>query len=107
MDVAQVTRMKVDPETHGLLYVISFFQGFYVLCFANFLLQNGTAACIFPCIRVLTWDKAWCGQVQPIVFERMALTRAIHPRHLPMLVKPKPWLSYNEGGYIYNKSKPP
>jgi DNA-directed RNA polymerase, mitochondrial len=28
----------------------------------------------------------------------------MHPRHLPMLVKPKPWLNYNEGGYIYNKS---
>lgn len=43
----------------------------------------------------------------PIVAERLArdsLSQTIHPRHLPMLVKPKPWLSYNEGGYIYNKS---
>ncbi|KAN0115800.1 hypothetical protein V8E52_006509 [Russula decolorans] len=29
----------------------------------------------------------------------------MHPRHLPMLVKPKPWLNYNQGGYIYNKSQ--
>ncbi len=44
----------------------------------------------------------------PIVAERLArdsLSQTIHPRHLPMLVKPKPWLSYNEGGYIYNKSE--
>lgn len=47
-------------------------------------------------------------KLNPVVAERMAkdsLTRIIHPRHLPMLVKPKPWLSYNEGGYIYNKSE--
>jgi DNA-directed RNA polymerase len=30
----------------------------------------------------------------------------IHPRHLPMLVKPKPWVNYNEGGYLYSKCKP-
>ena len=28
----------------------------------------------------------------------------VHPRHLPMLVKPKPWLNYNDGGYLYHKS---
>ena len=40
--------------------------------------------------------------------ERLAkdsLTQTIHPRHLPMLVKPRPWLNYDDGGYIYNKSK--
>lgn len=34
-----------------------------------------------------------------------SLSQTIHPRHLPMLVKPKPWLNYDDGGYIYNKSK--
>lgn len=28
----------------------------------------------------------------------------VHPRHLPMLVKPKPWLNYNDGGYLYHKT---
>jgi len=46
-------------------------------------------------------------KLNPVVAERMAkdsLRETMHPRHLPMLVKPKPWLSYNDGGYIYNKS---
>ncbi|KAI0270564.1 DNA/RNA polymerase [Gloeopeniophorella convolvens] len=46
-------------------------------------------------------------KLNPAVAERMAkdsMRDTMHPRHLPMLVKPKPWLNYNEGGYIYNKS---
>jgi DNA-directed RNA polymerase, mitochondrial len=46
-------------------------------------------------------------RLNPVVAERMAkdnIRETMHPRHLPMLVKPKPWLNYNEGGYIYNKS---
>jgi DNA-directed RNA polymerase len=46
-------------------------------------------------------------RLNPVVAERMAkdnMRDTMHPRHLPMLVKPKPWLNYNEGGYIYNKS---
>ena len=42
------------------------------------------------------------------ISERLAkdsLSQTIHPRHLPMLVKPRPWLSYCDGGYIYNKSE--
>jgi DNA-directed RNA polymerase, mitochondrial len=46
-------------------------------------------------------------RLNPVVAERMAkdsIRDTMHPRHLPMLVKPKPWLSHNEGGYFYNKS---
>ena len=32
------------------------------------------------------------------------VAETLHPRHLPMLVKPKPWLSYNNGGYLYSRS---
>ncbi|KAG0237059.1 DNA-directed RNA polymerase [Actinomortierella wolfii] len=28
----------------------------------------------------------------------------IHPRHLPMLVHPRPWLTYNNGGYLSAQS---
>ena len=41
-----------------------------------------------------------------MVSERIAkdgLRETLHPRHLPMLVKPKPWLSYDQGGYLYNR----
>ncbi|KAI9461958.1 DNA/RNA polymerase [Lactarius psammicola] len=47
-------------------------------------------------------------KLNPVVAERMAkdsIRDTMHPRHLPMLVKPKPWLNYNEGGYFYNKSQ--
>lgn len=47
-------------------------------------------------------------RLNPVVAERMAkdnIRETMHPRHLPMLIKPKPWLGYNEGGYIYNKSQ--
>ncbi|KAI0632722.1 DNA/RNA polymerase [Trametes polyzona] len=43
----------------------------------------------------------------PAVAERMSkdpIADTLHPRHLPMLVKPKPWLSYNNGGYLYNRT---
>ncbi|KAL0574450.1 DNA-directed RNA polymerase [Marasmius crinis-equi] len=45
-------------------------------------------------------------RLNPAVSERLSkdsLSDTLHPRHLPMLVKPKPWLSYNEGGYIFNR----
>jgi len=41
------------------------------------------------------------------VAERMArdgIRETLHPRQLPMLVKPKPWLSYDQGGYLYSQS---
>ncbi|OAX44242.1 DNA/RNA polymerase [Rhizopogon vinicolor AM-OR11-026] len=46
-------------------------------------------------------------RLNPVVSERIAkdgVRETLHPRHLPMLVKPKPWLSYDQGGYLYNRS---
>ncbi|KAH9856180.1 DNA/RNA polymerase [Lenzites betulinus] len=43
----------------------------------------------------------------PAVADRMSkdpIAETLHPRHLPMLVKPKPWLSYNNGGYLYSRT---
>lgn len=43
----------------------------------------------------------------PAVAMRIAkddVREILHPRHLPMLVKPKPWLNHEEGGYLNNKS---
>lgn len=36
---------------------------------------------------------------------RDSAIETLHPRHLPMLVPPKPWLSYDSGGYYSAKSK--
>ncbi|KAJ3514954.1 hypothetical protein NLJ89_g2072 [Agrocybe chaxingu] len=86
MDVAEVLRTKVDPKTNEIHTESqpAFFHGYEY--------QRG--------------QKLGVLKLNPIVTERMAkdsLARTVHPRHLPMLVKPRPWLNYNDGGYIYNK----
>ena len=48
-------------------------------------------------------------RLNPVVADRIAkdgLRETLHPRHLPMLIKPKPWLGPEEGGYLYNKCMP-
>ena len=46
-------------------------------------------------------------KVNPAVADRLdkdPLGATIHPRHLPMLVKPRPWLRYDSGGYLFHKN---
>jgi DNA-directed RNA polymerase len=48
-------------------------------------------------------------RLDPEVAECMSrdgLRETLHPRQLPMLVKPKPWLSYDQGDYLYNPCTP-
>lgn len=47
-------------------------------------------------------------RLNEIVAKRMStdnVSQTLHPRHLPMLIPPKPWVSENEGGYLYNECK--
>lgn len=47
-------------------------------------------------------------KVNPAVAERMdqdPLRITLHPRFLPMVVKPKPWLSWNSGSYLVHSSE--
>lgn len=49
-------------------------------------------------------------RLNSIVAERLSkddIRATLHPRHLPMLISPKPWTSTDEGGYLYNKSTHP
>jgi DNA-directed RNA polymerase len=42
-----------------------------------------------------------------MIAERLSkddLLPTLHPRHLPMLTKPKPWIDNDIGGYLYNKT---
>ncbi|WRT65024.1 uncharacterized protein IL334_001965 [Kwoniella shivajii] len=42
-------------------------------------------------------------KLNPVVAARLArddVGVVIHPKHLPMLVEPKPWTSHNHGGYL-------
>jgi DNA-directed RNA polymerase, mitochondrial len=61
----------------------------------------------FHSYEYLRGHKLGIIKLNPVVAERMtkdSVRDTLHPRHLPMLVKPKPWLDHNQGGYIYNKS---
>ncbi|GAA5889219.1 hypothetical protein JCM16303_004353 [Sporobolomyces ruberrimus] len=47
-------------------------------------------------------------KVNPIISERMdkdPLRVTLHPRYLPMVVKPKPWLSWNSGAYLVHNTQ--
>ncbi|CAE6464323.1 unnamed protein product [Rhizoctonia solani] len=46
-------------------------------------------------------------KLNPVVDDRMArdsVRDTLHPRHLPMLVKPRPWEDYDKGGYLKLRS---
>ncbi|KAF8902625.1 hypothetical protein CPB84DRAFT_1775848 [Gymnopilus junonius] len=87
IQVAEVVREKVDPHTHAIL--------------------TESQPAFYQSYEYVRGQKLGVIKLNPLVSDRLAkdsLERTIHPRHLPMLVKPKPWLHYNDGGYIYNKS---
>lgn len=87
MDVATVTRSGVDKRT-GELY-------------------SEEQPAFFHSYEYLRGHKLGTIKLNPVVSDRMAkdqLRETLHPRHLPMLVKPKPWLSHDQGGYLYNKT---
>jgi DNA-directed RNA polymerase len=42
-------------------------------------------------------------RLNPVVAKRLSkdnISTMIHPKHLPMLVEPRPWRKYNDGGYL-------
>lgn len=87
MDVAEVTRTAKDKNTGELVSEQQ--PAFY----HTYEYQRG--------------QKLGVVRLNPVVAERMArdtLQETIHPRHLPMLVKPKQWIAPDQGGYIYNKT---
>lgn len=64
----------------------------------------------FHSYEYLRGHKLGVIRLNPEVSERMSrdgLRETLHPRQLPMLVKPKPWLSYDQGGYLYSQSATP
>jgi DNA-directed RNA polymerase len=49
-------------------------------------------------------------KVNSAVTDRLAkdpLSGTIHPRYLPMLIPPKPWVGPNEGGYLFSRGSFP
>ncbi|KAF5391949.1 hypothetical protein D9757_003234 [Collybiopsis confluens] len=86
MDVAKVTRSATDKVTNE---IISEIQPAFHHSYEH---SRG--------------QKLGVIRLNPVVSERLAndsVRDTIHPRHLPMLVKPKPWLGLRKGGYLFNE----
>jgi len=30
----------------------------------------------------------------------------VHPKHMPMLIPPRPWKAHDDGAYLFHKGKP-
>lgn len=47
-------------------------------------------------------------KLNPVVAARLARDKVgvvMHPKHLPMLVPPRPWTSYDDGAYLIHRGK--
>ncbi|KAH8107638.1 DNA/RNA polymerase [Cristinia sonorae] len=87
MAVAMVTRTGVDKKTGKEV--------------------SEEQPAFFHSYEYMRGHKLGVIKLNHLVSERMAkdsIKETIHPRHLPMLVKPKPWVSDSDGGYLYNKT---
>lgn len=106
--IAEVTRTKKDPVTGEVMFVLTSptSRVMYSLTL-SFCRRTEKQPAIYNAYEFVRGHKLGVIKFNDEVTDRIAkdsLARTIHARHLPMLVKPKPWISYNEGGYIYNKS---
>lgn len=91
MECAMVERTAPDPKNPG-----------------NILREEQPA--FFHSYEYIRGNKLGVLKLNQVVQEKLGrdgVRETLHPRHLPMLVKPKPWLNYNDGGYIYNKCSYP
>ncbi|KAH7922516.1 DNA/RNA polymerase [Leucogyrophana mollusca] len=87
MDIATVERTALDKRTGETIS------------------ENQPA--FYHAYEYVRGQKLGVVRLNPVVAERIAkdgLRETLHPRHLPMLVPPKPWVDYDKGGYLYNKS---
>ncbi|CAK5271845.1 unnamed protein product [Mycena citricolor] len=85
MDVAQITRTKMNKMTNEPI--------------------SEEQPAFYQSYEYMRGQKLGVIRLNPAVAERISKEPMIlHPRHLPMLVKPRPWVDYNQGGYLYSKS---
>lgn len=70
-------------------------------------LRSEEQPAFFHSYEYIRGHKLGVIRMNPIVAERLSkddVLPTLHPRHLPMLTPPKPWVSPDNGGYFYNKS---
>lgn len=86
LKVAKVTRKGQDPETGETLFEDqpAFSHGY----------------------EYIRGRKQGLIRLNPAVARRLGKDHigvVIHPKHLPMLVPPQPWVAYNEGAYLIHR----
>ncbi|KAF8335860.1 uncharacterized protein EI90DRAFT_2992928 [Cantharellus anzutake] len=87
MDSAMVTRHTTDPRT-GMPY-------------------SEEQPAFNHSYEYVRGKKLGVIKLNPEVAKHFAETgthATLHPRHLPMLVPPRPWVSHDNGAYLFNKS---
>ncbi|KAJ7088569.1 DNA/RNA polymerase [Mycena crocata] len=56
---------------------------------------------LYQSYEYLRGQKLGVIRLNTVVCQRLAKDPLpMHPRHLPMLIKPKPWINFDEGGYL-------
>ncbi|KAG6872157.1 hypothetical protein C0995_012475 [Termitomyces sp. Mi166 len=86
MDVAEITRTGTNKEGKQITEV---------------------QPALYHTYEYIRGQKLGVIRLNPVVSSRLATDKvsvAVHPRHLPMLVKPKPWVDYKTGGYLNSQS---
>lgn len=107
MDVAQVTRTARDKKTGELMSVFYFSSSRRKLLMSFLCDSSEEQPAFYHSYEYIRGQKLGTIRLNQVVAERLAkdpLQETLHPRHLPMLMKPKPWLDHDDGGYLYNRS---
>jgi DNA-directed RNA polymerase len=104
MHVAEVQRTCMDKRTGEEVCVGSFplIDSFLQIYFSTEL-----QPAFFHSYEYSRGHKLGVIKLNPAIANRLAkdaVRETLHPRHLPMLVKPKPWIKHDDGGYLNNKS---
>jgi DNA-directed RNA polymerase len=64
-------------------------------------------ASFFHSYEYVRGQKLGVIKLNPVISEKLVKDdispASLHPRHLPMLIKPKPWVAHNNGGYLFSK----
>ncbi|ODQ68567.1 mitochondrial RNA polymerase [Nadsonia fulvescens var. elongata DSM 6958] len=87
LHVAKVPVKGIDPETQEEV--------------------QGTSPAIYHTYQYLAGSRIGVLKFHKIIAKKLSsenMTGSIQPHHLPMLIKPKPWTSWNNGGYYMSKS---
>lgn len=96
-------KRRIQPLGKGLLALQDTFFNAHFFCS-----ETEEQPAFYHAYEYVRGNKLGILKLNPEVAERLSTDRlreTIHPRHLPMLVPPKPWMHVRQGGYLYNKCK--